>query len=132
MIHRLNAQVFDTAQEEGADVDVRKERRQNGSPIIKGNGPASPTADRKIGTESPHSSMSTHSAAQVSTLRSLVEENLINKSSKDGLARVQEQDSLIANTVQAAEALAGMTSSSKRTAASMSSASSPDKRARME
>jgi hypothetical protein len=116
MIHRLNEQVLDTAQEEGADVDARKERRQNGSPAI-GSGQSSPLADRKMGGESSpafssQSSLSHHSAAQVSTLRSLVEENSINKSSKEGLARVQEQENLAANTVQAAQALAGMTAAS--------------------
>lgn len=133
MIHRLNEQVMDTAQEEGADVDTRKERRQGSSLAIQGNRSASsPPVDSKMGGESLNSSMSsmsTHSAAQVSTLRSLVEENSMNKSSKEGLARVQEQDSLVANTVQAAEALAGMTAFSKREV-SDKSRGSPAKRAR--
>ena len=106
MIHRLNEQVLDTAQEEGADINARKERRQNGSPAIHGSsGPASPTQGKVGGG-------SFSSQSQVSTLRSLVEENSINKSSKEGLARVQEQENMVANTVKAAEALAGMTADS--------------------
>ena len=114
MIHRLNEQVFGAAQEEGADVDVRKERRQNNSHAIQAmNSPTSPLADSKRGggtspTVSPQSSTSVHSAAQVRTLQSLVEENSINKSSKEGLVRVQEQH-LTSTTVQAATALTGIT-----------------------
>ncbi|KAL7503188.1 hypothetical protein ACHAXN_001020 [Cyclotella atomus] len=140
MIHKLNEQVLDTAQEEGADVNARKERRQT-SPAIQGSGQSSPLDNNKEGAASPafsaHSNISRTSAAQVSNLRSLVEENSINKSSKEGLARVQESENLAANTVEAAEALAGMTAASstldgkKRTLFATKSAASP-KRAKKE
>jgi hypothetical protein len=124
MIHKLNEQVLDTAQEEGADVNARKERRLNGSPSIQGCGQSSPLDDKE-GAASPafsaHSNISGTSAAQVSNLRSLVEENSINKSSKEGLARVQESD--VRASAEAAEALAGMT-----TAASSSTVGNSKKR----
>ena len=130
MIHRLNEQVLDTAQEEGADVNARKERRQNGSPAIHASGPASPV-NGKVGGDS---SRSFSSQSQVSTLRSLVEENSINRSSKEGLARVQEQENMVANTVKAAEALAGMTAASANMGSkrSFNPAAGAAKRARTE
>ncbi|KAL7477673.1 hypothetical protein ACHAW6_003473 [Cyclotella cf. meneghiniana] len=138
MIHRLNEQVLDTAEEEGADVDARKERRQNGSPAIQGSGQVPPAGEQASPAFSSHSTISSHSASQVSTLRILVEENSINRSSKEGLARVSESDNLAANTVQAAQALAGLTAASstmdegKRSFATKYPAGPMVKRARME
>ena len=110
MIHKLNEQVLDTAEEEGADVDARKERRLNGSPAIQGSSQgSSPLNDDKAGEQA---SPAFSSRSQVSTLRSLVEENSINKSSKEGLAMVSETDNIAVNTVRAAEALAGLTAAS--------------------
>lgn len=128
MIHRLNEQVLDTAEEEGADLDVRKERRSTAS--IQGGGPTSPHTAAQSSPSFSSSSSST--AAQVNTLRSLVEENSINKSSKEGLARVQEHDNLAENTAIAAEALAGMTSSldNKKRSLSPKSPSGATKKAR--
>jgi len=81
MIHRLNEQVLDTAQgEEAPDTEVRKEQRRSTPVEMSMGGQPSPTSAK--------SSISSNS--QVSTLRSLVEENAMNKSSKDGLARVLE------------------------------------------
>lgn len=130
MIHRLNEQVLGTAEEEGADLDVRKERR--GTASIQGSGPASPHIASHSSPSFSSSSSST--AAQVNTLRSLVEENSINKSSKEGLARVQEHDNLAENTVKAAEALADMTSFSdnKKRSLSTKSPSEVTKKARAE
>jgi hypothetical protein len=110
MIHRLNEQVMDTAQEEGADVDARKERRQTTSPAAKEQQPSPAFSSR--------SSLSSHSASQASTLRNLVEENAMNKSSKEGLARVCESEQNAANTVKAASSLS---SEAKRAAASKAS-----------
>ncbi|KAL3795644.1 hypothetical protein HJC23_002051 [Cyclotella cryptica] len=137
MIHRLNEQVLDTAEEEGADVDARKERRQNGSPAIQGNGQGCPAGEQASPAFSSHSTISSHSASQVSTLRILVEENSINKSSKEGLARVTETDNLAVNTVQAAQALAGLTTASStldecKRSFTKSPAGPMAKRARME
>mmetsp|Transcript_8933 Transcript_8933/g.19112 ORF Transcript_8933/g.19112 Transcript_8933/m.19112 type:complete len:270 (-) Transcript_8933:83-892(-) len=114
MIHRLNEQVLDTAEEEGApDVEERKEQKEQrrNSPSAAA-GAASPAG-------STHSSLSSH-ASQVSTLRLLVEENAMNKSSKEGLARVSESE--VAGPKQAppkssddtavARTLAGLTSAS--------------------
>eukprot|EP00956_Cyclotella_meneghiniana_P019013 scaffold32211_cov76-Cyclotella_meneghiniana.AAC.4 len=130
MIHRLNEQVLDTAEEEGADLDVRKERR--GTASIQGGGPTSPHIAAQSSPSFSSSSSST--AAQVNTLRSLVEENSINKSSKEGLARVQEHDNLAENTAIAAEALAGMTSSldNKKRSLSPKSPNGATKKARAE
>ena len=82
MIHRLNEQVLDTKEEEGApDVGERKQsRRQSKESTNLGN--FSPT--------SPHPSP--HPSEAVSTLRSLVEENALNKSSKEGLAKISEAE----------------------------------------
>ena len=82
MIHRLNEQVLDTKEEEGApDVGERKQsRRQSQESTNLGN--FSPT--------SPHPSP--HPSEAVSTLRSLVEENALNKSSKEGLAKISEAE----------------------------------------
>lgn len=90
MIHRLNEQVLDTAEGEGApDTEVRKEQRRS-TPVNRDmGGEPSPTSSR--------SSISSHS--QVSTLRSLVEENALNKSSKDGIARVAESNQAISAMV---------------------------------
>lgn len=84
MIQRLNEQVLGTAEEEGApDMGGRKEQRRSCPPnhllvgLGQGHSPAS-----------SHSSLS--SASEVNTLRSLVEENAINVSSKEGLARVSD------------------------------------------
>ncbi|KAL7532706.1 hypothetical protein ACHAWF_004231 [Thalassiosira exigua] len=80
MIHRLNEQVLDTAEGEGApDTEVRKEHRRT-SLAHEGTSPAS------------SNSSICSSQLQVNTLRSLVEENAMNKSSKAGLARVAESD----------------------------------------
>ncbi len=116
MIHRLNEQVLDTAEEEGApDVEERKEQKEQrrNSPSVAA-GAASPTG-------STHSSLSSH-ASQVSTLRSLVEENAMNKSSKEGLARVSESEaagskqapskSSSSDNTAMARTLAGLTSAS--------------------
>lgn len=81
MIHRLNEQVLNSAEGEGApDLEVRKESRRSSFSV-------SPASAR--------SSISSH--AQVNTLRSLVEENALNKSSKDGLDRVAESEQIIAS-----------------------------------
>ena len=81
MIQKLNDQVLDTAEQEGApDTDERKKSRSSFSPLVQ-----SPP-----GTSSSRSSMEISSEAQRSNLRSLVEENELNKSSKDGLVRVPE------------------------------------------
>lgn len=97
MIHRLNEQVLDTAETEGApEVDVRKEHRRSSFT------PDHPPPNRATGGEpSPAASSrsSISSDAQVSTLRSLVEENAMNKSSKEGLARVAESEQAISATV---------------------------------
>lgn len=80
MIHRLNEQVLDTKEEEGAPhVGERKEsRRQSKESTTASLGDLSPT--------SPHPNEA------VSTLRSLVEENALNKSSKEGLAKISEAE----------------------------------------
>mmetsp|Transcript_20796 Transcript_20796/g.41748 ORF Transcript_20796/g.41748 Transcript_20796/m.41748 type:complete len:472 (+) Transcript_20796:76-1491(+) len=114
MIHRLNEQVLDTAEEEGApDVEERKEQKEQrrNSPSVAA-GAASPAG-------STHSSLSSH-ASQVSTLRLLVEENAMNKSSKEGLARVSESEvagpkqappkSSSSDNTAVARTLAGLTS----------------------
>lgn len=83
MIHRLNEQVLGTAEGEGAPAtEGRKEQRRSSF----GPDGTSPSSSR--------SSLSSH--AQVNSLRSLVEENAMNKSSKDGLARVSESEQAIA------------------------------------
>jgi len=88
MIHRLNEQVLDTAEGEGApDMEGRKEQRRSSFP--PGHAP-----DNKHSPVSSRSSFSSYS--QVSTLRSLVEENAMNKSSKEGLVRVSESEQAIA------------------------------------
>lgn len=89
MIQRLNEQVLDTAEQEGADTEERKEQRRSSfSPDSKSKG--GPSAQQSP-TASTRSSIS--SQAQVSTLRSLVEENAMNKSSKDGRALVVDDKS---------------------------------------
>lgn len=94
MIQRLNEQVLDTAEQEGADTEERKEQRRSSySPDSKSRG--GPSAQQSP-TASNNSSIS--SQAQVSTLRSLVEENAMNKSSKDGRALVVD-DKLSARKV---------------------------------
>ena len=105
MIHRLNEQVLDTAEEEGApDVGERKEKKEQrrNSPRVA-TGAASPAG-------STHSSLASH-ASQVSTLRLLVEENAMNKSSKEGLARVSESEAATTNkpamTLHKVDKLAG-------------------------
>ncbi len=81
MIHRLNEQVLDTKEEEGApDVGGRKESRRQSKE-------SSNLVD--LGTKSPNSP---HQSEAVSTLRSLVEENALNKSSKEGLAKISEAE----------------------------------------
>ena len=91
MIHRLNEQVLDTAETEGApDTEVRKEHRR--SSYSPGQSPHG--ANEVGGGRSAASSLSSND--QVKTLRSLVEENAMNKSSKDGLARVAESELTIA------------------------------------
>lgn len=77
MIHRLNEQVLDTKEEEGAP-DVNRRQSKESSSL------------HDIGVMSP---TSPHPASEaVSTLRSLVEENALNKSSKEGLARVSASE----------------------------------------
>ena len=77
MIHRLNEQVLDTAEGEGApDVEGRKEKKRSGFDSCQ--------------VASPRTSLSSQSP--VTTLRSLVQENAINKSSKTGLALVAESE----------------------------------------
>ena len=77
MIHRLNEQVLDTAQGEGApDLERRKEKKRS-------------TFDSCQPT-SPRTSLS--SLSPVTTLISLVQENAMNKSSKEGLALVAESE----------------------------------------
>lgn len=97
MIHRLNEQVMESAETEGApEVEVRKEQRRSST------SPDNPLSNRPIargGEPSPASSRSSISDAQVRSLRSLVEENALNKSSKDGLARVAESEQAIASMV---------------------------------
>lgn len=80
MIHRLNGQVLNTAQEEGApEVEGRKEQRRLPSPSHL------PPLNIEIG-DSLSSVKSSISTEAVNTLRTLVEENALNKSSKEGLA----------------------------------------------
>lgn len=89
MIHRLNEQVLDTAEGEGApDTEVRKEQRR--SSCSPGQSPSGNNGVAAGSSGSDRSSLSPHS--QVNALRSLVEENAMNKSSKDGLARVAESE----------------------------------------
>mmetsp|Transcript_20102 Transcript_20102/g.43639 ORF Transcript_20102/g.43639 Transcript_20102/m.43639 type:complete len:409 (+) Transcript_20102:112-1338(+) len=91
MIHRLNEQVLESAEGEGApDMEGRKEQRRS-TPVNRAiGGEPSPASSR--------SSISSHS--QVSTLRSLVEENAMNKSSKEGLARVAESNQAISAMIK--------------------------------
>lgn len=90
MIHKLNGQVLDTAEQEGApDTDERKKSRSSFS---------SPLVQSPPGTSSSRSSMEISSEAQRSNLRSLVEENELNKSSKDGLVRVPEIEKVISSS----------------------------------
>lgn len=91
MIHRLNEQVLDSAVGEGApDIEGRKEQRSSSFPPDR-----LPSA--MGGTPSPASSHSSISSrSQVNTLRSLVQENAMNKSSKEGLARVAESEQALA------------------------------------
>lgn len=95
MIHRLNEQVLGTAEVEGVpDLEGRKEQRRYAVPsdhLPSGN-------NTMGGWQSPASSRSSISSqSQVNTLRPLVEENAMNKSSKDGLARVTESDRAVAS-----------------------------------
>lgn len=94
MVQKLNEQVLGTAEQEGApDTEERKEQRSAASSSF-----SQDAAIRKGGGSSPAKSTSTQSRRssntelstqeQASTLRSLVIENALNKSSKDGLARV--------------------------------------------
>ena len=88
MIARLNEQAMGTAEEEGAPaLEGRKEQRRSAY--------NSPDRTPPPGTNpSPASSRtSLSSTAQVNTLPSLVEENAMNRSSKEGLARVAESES---------------------------------------
>ena len=84
MVQRLNTQVLDTAEDEGApDVEGRKVQRRPSSPerllVELGDG------------RSPGSSRSSLSSpCEVDTLRSLVEENAMNASSKEGTDRVAD------------------------------------------
>mmetsp|Transcript_8138 Transcript_8138/g.14737 ORF Transcript_8138/g.14737 Transcript_8138/m.14737 type:complete len:406 (-) Transcript_8138:72-1289(-) len=91
MIHRLNEQVLDSAVGEGApEMGGLKEQRSSSFPPDR-----LPSA--MGGTPSPASSHSSISSrSQVNTLRSLVEDNAMNKSSKEGLARVAESELAIA------------------------------------
>ena len=85
MIHRLNEQVLDTAQEEGApEVGPRKElrRTQPSSPC-----PLGPQNQTTPEQSSARSSLSDQAA---NALRSLVEENALNKSSKAELDFVDQ------------------------------------------
>lgn len=93
MIHRLNEQALGTAEDEGApDVKERKEPRRSLQLGVAGGGaggPSSPASSRASDASQSH---------QVNALRSLVEENELNKSSKDGTAVVDsEQSSLVDN-----------------------------------
>ncbi|KAL3791575.1 hypothetical protein ACHAW5_000878 [Stephanodiscus triporus] len=77
MIHRLNEQVLDTAEGEGApDVEGRKEKKRSGFDSCQVASPRTP-----LSSQSP-----------VTTLRSLVQENALNQSSKKGLALVAESE----------------------------------------
>ena len=82
MVQRLNGQVLDTAEGEGAPgVAGRKEQRR----------PCSPNHLLTRGGRSPASSLSSSSPpCEISTLRSLVEKNAMNASSKEGLDRVTD------------------------------------------
>ena len=85
MIHKLNEQVLDTAEGEGApDTEERKEKRRSSHSPDR-----AATAARQY---SPSSSSISSNPSHVNTLRSLVEENAMNKSSKEGLARVTESE----------------------------------------
>lgn len=96
MIHQLNEQALGTAQTEGApDLEARKEQRRY--PVDGGAG----TIEEQRSPESRRTSISSQS--QVNTLRSLVEENAMNKSSKEGLARVAESDQAISAMADRAE-----------------------------
>lgn len=83
MIHRLNEQVLGTAEGEGAPASEGRKEQRRSSFDPDGTSPSS-----------SRSSLSSH--AQVNSLRSLVEENAMNKCSKDGLARVSESEQAIA------------------------------------
>jgi hypothetical protein len=77
MIHRLNEQVLDTAEGEGApDVEGRKEKKRSTFDSCQ------PTSPRT----------SSSSLSPVTTLLSLVQENAMNKSSKEGLPLVAESE----------------------------------------
>eukprot|EP00581_Thalassiosira_minuscula_P016269 CAMPEP_0183732710 /NCGR_PEP_ID=MMETSP0737-20130205/39157_1 /TAXON_ID=385413 /ORGANISM="Thalassiosira miniscula, Strain CCMP1093" /LENGTH=402 /DNA_ID=CAMNT_0025965791 /DNA_START=203 /DNA_END=1411 /DNA_ORIENTATION=+ len=90
MIHRLNEQVLGTAEVEGAP-GLEGKKGQRRSSLTPGMG------EEQSPAVSSRSSISSHS--QVDTLRALVEENAMNKSSKDGLARVSESDQAISTMV---------------------------------
>jgi len=105
MIHRLNEQVLGTAEVEGAPNIMggrnKEQRRHSVSgnhhlPSNNGSGDNyhGGTTTGEGGEHPPAASSrsSISSQSQVNTLRSLVEENAMNKSSKDGLALVAESD----------------------------------------
>lgn len=86
MIHRLNEQVLDTAQEEGApEAGPRKELRRTppSSPCLSG-------LLQNQATSEQSSSSSSLSDPAANALRSLVEENALNKSSKAELDFVDQ------------------------------------------
>jgi len=106
MIHRLNEQVLGTAEVEGAPNNMggrNKEQRRHSvsGDHLPSNGSSgsnhSATTTGGGGEHSPVASSrsSISSQSQVNTLRSLVEENAMNKSSKDGLALVAESDQVV-------------------------------------
>ena len=80
MIHRLNEQVLDTAEGEGApDVEGRKEKKRSAFDSCQ---PSSPRT-------------TSSSQSPVTTLLSLVQENAMNKSSKEGLPLVAESEQAV-------------------------------------
>lgn len=94
MIHRLNEQALNTAEEEGApDLEGRKEsRRSNNSfPSPDRQTTGNSTIER---APSPGSSQSSHtSPSQVSTLHSIVNEiSMTNNYSKKGTGRIAESE----------------------------------------
>ncbi len=111
MIHRLNEQVLGTAETEGApDTEGRKEQRRSSYESPGQPGP-SPSPSRS----------SISSNLQVDTLRSLVEENAMNKSSKEGLVRVAESEQAIASMVEDAKPAADKGTEGKASATEPSS-----------
>eukprot|EP00585_Thalassiosira_rotula_P008175 CAMPEP_0196141580 /NCGR_PEP_ID=MMETSP0910-20130528/9962_1 /TAXON_ID=49265 /ORGANISM="Thalassiosira rotula, Strain GSO102" /LENGTH=463 /DNA_ID=CAMNT_0041402747 /DNA_START=18 /DNA_END=1409 /DNA_ORIENTATION=- len=105
MIHQLNEQALGTAEVEGAPNNMggrNKEQRRHsvsGDRLPSNNGTGNDHSATTTGggehsfTASSRSSIPSQS--QVNTLRSLVGENAMNKSSKDGLDLVAESDQVV-------------------------------------